>query len=159
MDIKFKKAHKSNVSRKRLEIEYIIIHEAYSSAEERANYFATKSLGTSVHYVLDDKNIFQCVDDSYKLYHMYGSKYYHTECRNSNSIAIEYCIQEEKVPIDNLLELTKELMQRYNIPANNVLRHYDITHRNCPHYFIENEEEWEKFKDSLNEETKEKKPE
>ena len=37
-------------------------------------------------------------------------------------------------------------MKKYNIPAENVIRHYDVTGKNCPKYFVEDEEAWKQFK-------------
>ena len=50
------------------------------------------------------------------------------------------------------LELTKALMKKYNIPASNVIRHFDVTGKLCPAYWSgrENAGKWEKeFKSRL----------
>ena len=38
----------------------------------------------------------------------------------------------------NAIELVKYLMNKYNIPASNVIRHCDVTGKNCPKPFVEN---------------------
>ena len=40
-------------------------------------------------------------------------------------------------------------MQKYNIPIENVIRHYDVTHKNCPAPFVENTKAWDNFKNML----------
>ena len=54
----------------------------------------------------------------------------------------------EKV-INNTVELTKQLMSKYNIPIENVIRHYDVTHKCCPAPFVNNANRWKDFKNRL----------
>ena len=83
-------------------------------------------------------------------------KYYHNECRNENSIGIEMCCIKKNGKLDiseqtvaNTIELTKQLMAKYNIPVENVIRHYDVTHKKCPAPFVADESRWEDFKNKL----------
>jgi len=50
---------------------------------------------------------------------------------------------------ERLVEFTRYLMDKYKIPAENVVRHYDVTHKICPNPFVVHEGEWEKFKSRL----------
>ena len=43
--------------------------------------------------------------------------------------------------------LGKYLMQKHGIKNN--IRHYDVTGKTCPKWFVDNPEEWEKFKKEL----------
>lgn len=52
--------------------------------------------------------------------------------------------------VEITIELTKQLMKKYNIPVSNVIRHYDVTHKNCPAPFVENTSRWTNFKRRLN---------
>ena len=62
---------------------------------------------------------------------------------------------EPKV-VDNLVWLTKKLMAQYNIPADHVIRHYDVTGKLCPrpwccadmnvYYKTSGDAQWEEFK-------------
>ena len=61
----------------------------------------------------------------------------------------------EKV-IENTIELTKELMKKYNIPIQNVIRHYDVTGKNCPAPFVEYPNRWIDFLNRLKEPVKNK---
>ena len=53
----------------------------------------------------------------------------------------------------NTLKLTKYLMEKYNIPLENVVRHYDASRKICPNIWKENNwEKWNKFKEHLKQE-------
>ena len=61
--------------------------------------------------------------------------------------------------VDNLGAFTRSLMQKYGIPAENVVRHYDVTGKWCPrpwmgddtneYYGTSGNEQWAKFKARL----------
>ena len=40
-------------------------------------------------------------------------------------------------------------MGRYNLPTDDVIRHYDVNGKNCPKYFVEHEDAWLAFKTDL----------
>lgn len=160
-------------------IEYIVIHYfgSLGSAKAVANYFASAYRGASAHYSLDEGDIvWQSVLEEDVAWHCGTSgTYYHPDCRNSNSIGIEVrpykidpstassaAVQDwyftEKT-VDNLVEFTKALMRKYNIPPERVVRHYDVTHKWCPrpwmgddineYYGTTGNEQWEKFKERI----------
>lgn len=138
---------------------YIVIHYvgAVSSAKANADYFYSVNRQASAHYFVDENEIWQVVKEGDRAWHCGTTgKYYHPECRNDNSIGIEMCcymnngtldIKEEV--INKTIELTKELMAKYNIPVENVIRHYDVTHKVCPAPFVNNEGRWNDFKSRL----------
>ena len=148
-------------------IKYIVVHYTAApndSAEGEARYFAGNFTGSSAHYFVDEKSIFQSVDDSDTAWHCGADRYFHSECRNINSIGIELCCKKVSLStrnasdndwyfaeetLRNAAELIRELMLIYNIPLSNVLRHYDITHKICPAPFVHNESDWIIFKNSL----------
>ena len=89
-----------------------------------------------------------------------SGKYYHSKCRNDNAIGIELCSEKDSKgnyyftneTINNAVGLVKMLMEKYNIPIENVVRHYDVTHKNCPAPFVNNITAWDNFKNNLVEE-------
>lgn len=114
---------------------------------------------------------YRCVRDKDIAWHCGANKYKHPECRNSNSIGIEARpskINRKRVMasdtdwyfepkvVDNLVWLTKKLMAQYNIPADHVIRHYDVTGKLCPrpwccadmnvYYKTSGDAQWEEFK-------------
>ena len=86
--------------------------------------------------------------------------YKHKYCRNTNSIGIEMCSRKDKngkyyikeETIVSAIEHTNYLMQKYIIPVENVIRHYDVTGKICPRSFVEDEKLWLAFKDRLEDE-------
>lgn len=137
-------------------IKYIVIHYfgSLGTAEAVANYFANAYRGASAHYSLDEGSVvYQCVEDEDVAWHCGTSDtYFHADCRNSNSIGIEvrpYKINKARSGfaedpdwyftdeiIANLIEFVRYLMQKYNVPANCVIRHYDVTHKYCPRPYM-----------------------
>ena len=37
----------------------------------------------------------------------------------------------------------------YGLDEENEIRHYDITEKECPKYFVDHEDEWELFKEKV----------
>ena len=62
----------------------------------------------------------------------------------------KFYIKEETVT--NAIELTKFLMEKYDISVENIIRHYDVTGKICPRPFVEDEMLWLDFKDRLEDE-------
>ena len=58
----------------------------------------------------------------------------------------------EEATIAATAQLTRELMEKYNIPEANVVRHYDVTGKICPAPFVNSSAAWDKFKARLREE-------
>ncbi len=160
-NIKTKIANKKNYGNKRSlsAIKYIVIHYTANdgdSDEGNANYFANNIPKTSAHYFVDDDSVTQSVPDNYVAWHCGAKKYYHTSCRNDNSIGVEMCDTRKngvhdvtELTLSNTIELVKTLMNKYKIPVSNVVRHYDVTHKNCPAYFVSDPVAWQNFKNRL----------
>ena len=143
---------------------YIVIHYvgAVSSAWANSLYFKSIDRGASANWFVDDIEAVQVVKDSDRSWHCgdwlksgNGGRYY-GKCTNSNSIGIEMCCYWNNGKLDisektiaNTIELVKELMVKYNIPAENVIRHYDVTNKICPAPFVEDESRWIEFKARL----------
>lgn len=158
----------SDLNRKNENIKFIILHYvgAVSTAKNNAEYFYDKYRGASAHYFVDDKEIWQVVEDNDASWAIGADKYY-TDARNSNSISVEMCcyymqngnINVAKEVEEKALELVKMLMKKYNIDVNHVIRHYDATRKNCPAPFVSDQERWNNFKKKLQEQsTTEKSP-
>lgn len=155
----------SNLNR----IKYIVIHYVGATGGAKANceYYASKYIGASAHYYVGFQGeIWQSVEDHNIAWHCgTKGKYYHSVCRNTNSIGIELCVRNkgsqadtskdwyfEDATVAAAIDLTKELMKKYNIPVENVVRHYEITHKICPNPFVYNHTKhtWSTFKSALN---------
>lgn len=136
-------------------INYIVIHYVggEGSAENNCKYFERFYRGASTHYFVGHKGeVWQCVSDKDISWHCGAIKYKHKLCRNANSIGIEMCCRKgsnwyfENETVTATLALVKELMTKYNIPAANVIRHYDVTGKKCPEPYVRNTAAWDSFK-------------
>lgn len=164
--LKTKLANKSNYGniRNLSNIKYIVVHYTANDGdtdEANANYFQNKLANpASAHYFVDDDSVTQSVPDNYVAYHCGTTgKYYHT-CRNATSIGVELCdtIKNGKHDVseltkNNAIELIKSLMKKYNIPIENVIRHYDVTHKLCPLFWVNDINDWNNFKNRLTDTT------
>ena len=146
---------------KNRKIKYIVIHYTAGitsrpgTAKSNARYFAKETTKASADFIIDDENIVQYNPDIKNRYcwHCGGSKYktkggsLYKVCTSANSIGIEMCSTNsaKKVTnpndanwyftdavIDNCVELTKKLMEEYDIKPDHVIRHYDINGKLCP---------------------------
>lgn len=143
-------------------IRYIVVHYTGNKGDTawgNCNYFASANRNVSAHYFVDDDSIWQSVDDKNRAWHCghdVGGRYYHDTCRNANSIGVEICMLDKSgnvrpEAVAKAAELVRWLMQRYNIPLSNVMRHYDVTHKSCPAPMVTSSVMWEAFKKSLEE--------
>lgn len=160
-----------NISR----IKYLVIHYVggTGSAEQNCKYYASKKIGASAHYYVDfNGSVWQSVEDKNIAWHCGTKKYKHPECRNANSIGIELCVRNngnksatsrdwyfEEATVIAAIELTKALMKKYNVPADHVIRHYDVTGKICPNPFVYNQGKysWNYFKAAIADNPQEKK--
>ena len=133
------------------DIKYIVVHYTGNKGDTAYNntvYFKNQYRGSSAHYFVDEKEIWQCVEDKNTAWHCgTKGKYYHNDCRNANSIGVEMCnsVTRNEDVENKTAELVKMLMDKYNIPIDNVIRHYDVTHKECPVTMIDNNA-WTSFK-------------
>lgn len=139
---------------------YLVLHYvgATGGAEANCKYFKDVYRGASAHYFVGHNGeVWQCIEDNNIAWHCGANNYVHKYCRNSNSIGIEMCCKIDKsgkwyftdATVKAAIELTRELMRKYNIPVANVLRHFDVTAKNCPEPYVRDNKEWIKFKNSL----------
>ena len=142
-------------------LDYIVIHYTAGTtsrtgvAYNTAVMFSNPSIYASADFIVDDTTAVQFNPDiknrycwhcgDAKNYNKGGS--YYGACQNYNSIGIEVCSSNKTgqmtaandnnyyftgAVINKAAELTKYLMQTYNIPADRVIRHYDVTGKYCP---------------------------
>lgn len=107
-----------------------------ASADRLALFFTTNSAAkTSSQYIVGMAGeVIRCVPDDEIAYAAAG--------RNNGTIHIEVCYKDkvgkfEEESIAALNELVLYLMERYHIAAKNVLRHYDLTGKLCPAYYVD----------------------
>lgn len=165
-----------NTTRRTGEIKYIVIHYvgATGDASDNIEYYnrPTTVEASADFYVGHGGDVWQYNPDPRKRYcwavggkrqSRFGGSL-HGVVRNSNSISIEMCVKSRGVKVANhrdwyftketvgaAVELTKHLMKEYGIPAERVVRHFDVTGKLCPgvigwNYPSGSEEAWADFK-------------
>lgn len=71
--------------------------------------------------------------------------------RNADTISIECCIPDESgkfadATYDTLIHLLAWLAGKYDLETDDIIRHYDVTGKNCPKYYVEYESAWDALK-------------
>ena len=157
-------AHISNYTKGRKQnIKYIVVHYTANDGDTARNngkYFSQPNRNASAHYFVDENEIIQSVKDTNTAWHCGAKSYKHPKCRNDNSVGIEMCSEKDdkgqyyinQATQNRTIRLIKVLMGKYNIPIENVLRHYDVTGKICPEPFVRNQVQWLDFKKRLSEE-------
>ena len=136
-------------------IKNIVVHwigNAGSTAENNAKYFDSLKDGrgtyASSHYIIgNDGVVIRCVPENEVAYH--ASK------ANSYSIGIEVCHPDNTGKYTDaaykaLIKLLVDLCERYRLePTKAIIRHYDVTGKDCPRYYVKNVEAWKKLKQDV----------
>lgn len=152
-NIQFKQCNSGNYQKGRTQtIQYCVIHYTANrndSAKDNVDYFARTVTKTSAHYFVDETSIWQSVKDSDIAWAVGANSYKHSKCRNANSISIEMCNSYDNVPnktFENATDLAAKIMVEYNIPIENLLRHYEVTGKQCPRPYVLDVNKWTNFK-------------
>ena len=158
--------HVDNYQRGRAQpVSFLVFHYvgATGGAEANAKYYGrTPGIGASAHYFVGHASegaaIWQSVAEADTAWHCGAKSYRHPICRNANSIGVEMCCHLDaqgnwtidEATMAAAAELGRDIMARYGIPLENVLRHYDVTGKLCPRPLID-EGKWAAFKARLEE--------
>lgn len=142
-------------------VRYIVMHYTANNGDTAKNncdyYHRVGGLQASAHYFVDEYGAMQSVREGDTAWHCGARAYWHPECRNANSIGIEMCSRKradgsyyiKPETVANAAALAREIMQRYGIDTDHVLRHYDVTGKRCPMPWVDDPAQWAAFKDML----------
>lgn len=142
-------------------VRYIVMHYTANNGDTARNncdyYHRVGGLWASAHYFCDEYGAMQSVRECDTAWHCGARAYWHPECRNANSIGIEMCSRKRAdgsyyiLPetVANAAALARDIMQRYGIDTDHVLRHYDVTGKRCPMPWVDDPAQWDAFKASL----------
>jgi N-acetylmuramoyl-L-alanine amidase CwlA len=135
----------------------IVIHYTANpgtTAKGNRSYFeglATKhTTKASSHYIIGlEGEIIQCIPLT--------EIAYASNNRNDDTISIECCHPDEtgeftEETYQSLVSLSAALCREYNLKEEDILRHYDVTEKLCPLYYVEHEDAWLKLKEDIIEE-------
>lgn len=138
--------------------------DAGADAQANRNYFNNGSPGpkgvsraASAHYVVDDHSIIQCLPDHEVGFHV-GAKTYlpagvdlirgTSLTPNHFTVGFEMCVNKDGDWVktyDNSARLAAWLLLKHGLGVDQLLRHHDITGKDCPKMMLERWA-WEKFR-------------
>ena len=135
------------------EINGVVIHyvgNPGTTAHANRNYFESLSSGqegtyASSHFIVGlEGEVIECIPLTEVAYASIE--------RNADTVSIEVCHPDETgefspVTYDRAVELTAWLCVQFKLdPETDVTRHYDVTGKECPRYYVEHPEAWDAFR-------------
>lgn len=136
------------------QINAVVIHYTANpgaTAKQNRDYFNGLQNGqgtkASSHFIIGlEGEIIQCVP--------LREVAYASNDRNDDTISIEVCHEDEsgkfnRASYESLVKLTGWLCKAFRIPPDNLLRHYDITGKMCPKYYVEHSMAWDQLKEDI----------
>ena len=131
-------------------VKNIVIHyvgNPNTSAQNNRDYFDKDSTEVSSHFLVGlEGEIIQCLP--------LWEKSAASNWRNNDTISIEVCHPDETGKFndktyDAVIKLTSWLLKELGLDESAVIRHYDITEKLCPLYYVENGDAWEQLKKDI----------
>jgi len=118
-----------------------------ANARRNRDYFENHpEKKVAAHYIVDDTEVVQCVPEDEMAYHVGGKSYTENALRllgpypNSTTIGIEMCVNSDGDFVKTYrrtVELAADVLRRHGWGPGDLWRHYDITGKDCPRYFVE----------------------
>lgn len=140
----------------------IVIHYVANpgtTAKQNRDYFeglknqsGSSTVSVSSNFVIGlDGEIIECVP--------VGEKAYASNERNDDTVSIECCHPDTDGKFtddtyNSLVKLTAWLCKQLNLSPKDVIRHYDVTGKICPKYFVDHEDAWKQFRKDVKKEMK-----
>ena len=122
-----------------------------TTAEQNRSYFAglaeTGETYASSNFVIGlEGEVLECVP--------LDEVAYASSQRNYDTLSIEVCHPDDtgeftQASYDALVKLVQWLVDTYGLEQDQILRHYDVTGKECPRYYVQHPEAWEAFLDDL----------
>lgn len=115
-----------------------------TSAAGNRNYFATAGTEVCSHFVVGlEGEVLQCLP--------LWERSVASNSRNRDTISIEVCHPDDSGQFNDktyrsVVELTAWLCRTGNLSVEEVIRHYDITGKECPRYYVRHPQAWEQLK-------------
>lgn len=136
-------ANNGNNPNRKITPDTIVVHyfgQPNVSADRLALCFQNNNANdVSSNFVVDRSKIIECIPAGYMSYCV--------SSHNTHTINIE-CAHTATGQFDlrtiiHLRQIVRHLMKEFNIPASRVVRHYDLTGKKCPMYYVDNPREWQ----------------
>ena len=135
----------------------IVVHYTATpgtTAQQNRNYFnnlakqnGESATSVSSHFIIGlDGEIIQCIPLS--------EISYASNDRNGDTVSIECCHPDSSgkftdATYQSLVRLSAWLESQLDLRERSIIRHYDVTGKLCPLYYVENESEWNQFKEDV----------
>lgn len=132
------------------EVKGLVVHYTANpgtTAQQNHDYFEglkdSRITKASSHFIIGiDGEIIQCIPSS--------EIAYASNERNADTLSVECCHVDAtgeftRETYDSLVHLTAWLCGKFDFTVENVIRHYDVTGKECPRYFVQNEDAWKQF--------------
>jgi N-acetylmuramoyl-L-alanine amidase CwlA len=145
-------------------VKKIVIHYVQNpetTAKQNRNFFEMRKEGNhgygSSQYICDDTEILQCIPDDEMAYCVGAKEYTEfglsiSNYPNDSTIHIEFCHPDLTgrpcvKTYTNILDLSEHLCKKFNLdPVEDICRHFDITGKDCPKYYVAVQSEWYRLK-------------
>lgn len=155
----------SRVGKRIYKIKGVVIHwvaNPGTTADQNRVFFELRKFGKhgygSAHFIIDlNGDIYQCIPTNEMAYHVGASEYTQTALRNLSdypndcTIGIEFTHPNwignpSPETYKSMIELTAYLLKKHKLSAlHDLYRHYDVTGKDCPRFFITNFDKWDDF--------------
>lgn len=135
-------------------IDYVVIHylgNPKTTAQQNHDYFESlkdlQDTYMSANFIVGlEGEIIECVPP--------GEIAYASNDKNHVSLSIENCHLDDsgrftESTYETLVHLTAWVVCEYQLDREHIIRHYDVTGKECPLYFVEHEDKWEEFRDEV----------
>ena len=135
-------------------VDYVVVHylaNPKTTAQQNHDYFESlkdlKDVSMSANFIVGlEGEIIECVPP--------GEIAYASNSMNHLSVSIENCHLDTtgrftENTYQSLVHLTAWLVDKYGLDRDHIIRHYDVTGKECPLYYVEHEDKWEEFKDDV----------
>lgn len=131
-------------------VKNIVIHyvgNPNTTAQNNRDYFDKDSTEVSSHFVVGlEGEIIQCLP--------LWEKSAASNWRNSDTISVEVCHPDDTGKFNDttynaVIKLTSWLLYELGLDESAVIRHYDITEKLCPLYYVEHEDAWNQMKKDI----------
>lgn len=145
---------------KKLEaVNAVVIHytgNPGTTATQNRHYYGelatTKEASVSSNFVVGiEGEVIQCVPSD--------EVAYASNNRNSDTLSIEVCHKDKSgkftdASYESVVKLTAYLCEKFDLKEDQIIRHYDVTGKKCPKYYVDHENEWVQLKKDVMESVK-----
>lgn len=154
---------------KLLRVSKIVMHYTANpgaSADNHRRYFRDlKNRYASAHIFIDDKEAICIIPLNEVAYHanersckltalQASTSYYRGGNANLTSIGIEMCLDKNgnitAATFNRSVDVAAELCKTYDLTASDIIRHYDVTGKNCPAPWVAKPSELTRFRNAVN---------